>query len=259
MKISVITPYKDAAKYLPRCLDSLQKQDGDFEFIFVDDHSEDEGASIVNDRAERDSRIITASVNVFHGVSSARNRGLELASGDWVTFLDADDELLPGAWEKYMQMIDAAEGAKILQANHIRHIVRTRATVRKYENPSGLYELPALPEMWAPVWNKLYKRQVLKGIEFDMFMDFGEDEIFNVECLEKAGGIRNTAIDIMQHDLENPQSLSRTKDDKDLARLLQALSQRLVLSTSPSLKQAIYNTMLQHMTTSWFQKIMCGE
>lgn len=258
MKISVITPYKDAAKYLPRCLDSLSKQDGDFEFIFVDDHSEDDGASIVEFWQTADSRIKTASVEVFHGVSSARNRGLELASGDWITFLDADDEMLPDAWDKYTNMIDNADGAKILQANHIRHIVRTGATVRKYENPSGLYELPALPEMWAPVWNKLYKRDIIRNISF-RDLRFGEDEMFNIECLEKAGSIRNTAVDLMQHNLENPESLSRTKGAADLRNLLAALVQEMSWAEAPEMKRAIYNTIVQHMETKWFQKIMCEE
>lgn len=258
-KISIIVPFKNAAEYLPRCVRSLQRQKGNLEFIFVDDNSEDDGPEQLSKVLNIGARHVIHLENEFlPGVSGARNTGLKYASGDWITFLDADDELLPDAWDKYTNMIDNANGAKILQANHLRHIVRTGATVRKYENPSGLYELPALPEMWAPVWNKLYKRDIIRNISF-RDLRFGEDEMFNIECLEKAGSIRNTAVDLMQHNLENPESLSRTKGAADLRNLLAALIQEMSWAEAPEMKRAIYNTIVQHVETGWFQKIICGE
>lgn len=260
LKISIIVPFKNAAEYLPRCVESIRRQSGNIEAIFIDDGSEDNGAERLakfSDRWPWGKNILLEN-EFLPGVGGARNTGLKYASGDWITFLDADDELLPDAWNKYTNMIDNANGAKILQANHLRHIVRTGATVRKYENPSGLYELPALPEMWAPVWNKLYKRDIIRNISF-RDLRFGEDEMFNIECLEKAGSIRNTAVDLMQHNLENPESLSRTKGAADLRNLLAALVQEMSWAEAPEMKRAIYNTIVQHVETGWFQKIMCEE
>ena len=57
MKISIITPYKDAAEYLTRCVNSLTEQPGDFEFILVNDGSTDNGPDIVKQFAAHDERI----------------------------------------------------------------------------------------------------------------------------------------------------------------------------------------------------------
>lgn len=92
IKFSIIIPAYNAGKTLGRCLDSLKAQTYmDFEVIVVDDGSSDETVKV----AERyltslDLKIINGP---HSGVSSARNRGIDLSQGDWVTFLDADDAL----------------------------------------------------------------------------------------------------------------------------------------------------------------------
>lgn len=255
LKISIIVPYKNAGRWIRRCAGSLTRQEGNFKFIFVNDDSEDDGAEIL--KTYEDNRFVLLYNSNEAGPGGARNSGLENAEGDWITFLDADDELLPGAWDKYMKMINGAN-ADIHQANHLRHSAVTGKTIRKYENPDGIYNVPALPEMWAPVWNKIYKAELVQDIRFQD-LRFGEDEMFNVACLEKAGRIHNTAVDIIQHNLENPESLSRTKRATDLKNLLQALVEEITWAGTPQMKRAIYNTIIQHMEAGWFQKIICGE
>lgn len=257
-KISIIIPYKNAEEYLPRCLNSLTSKDGNFEFIFVNDESTDAGPEII--RGSDDDRVRTADNSSVGGVSAARNTGLCIAEGDWITFLDADDELLPGAYNKYLQMVKLKPDALIHQANHIRWLAKTGRKVRKYYNPDGIYEIPQLPEMWAPVWNKLYKRELLYAEgspRFDLRLRFGEDEVFNLDCLAKAKRIHCTAVDIMQHNLENPESLSRIKQKEDLERLCRSLHESLLWHEDPKLKQVIYNTILQHYEAMWWHDIMC--
>ncbi len=92
IKFSIVIPAYNAGKTICRCLDSLKAQTyTDFEVIVVDDGSSDETVKV----AERyltslDLKIINAP---HSGVSAARNRGIDLSQGDWVTFLDADDAL----------------------------------------------------------------------------------------------------------------------------------------------------------------------
>lgn len=90
-KISVIVPVYNTEKYLHRCIDSVLGQTfTDWELLLIDDGSTDSSSTISDEYASKDSRV-----RVFHrenkGLSSARNRGLEEACGDWVIFLDSDD------------------------------------------------------------------------------------------------------------------------------------------------------------------------
>ena len=93
--ISIITPVYQAEADLPACLDSILAQTfTDFELLLIDDESTDRSGEICDEYAARDPRI-----RVIHqqngGVSKARNQGLRLARGQWITFVDADDTISP--------------------------------------------------------------------------------------------------------------------------------------------------------------------
>lgn len=98
-KISVIIPVYNAEATLRRCVDSVLSQTfTDFECLLINDGSKDKSGEICDEYAARDSRI-----GVFHkengGVSSARNVGLDNATGEWIAFVDSDD----WAGEKYLE------------------------------------------------------------------------------------------------------------------------------------------------------------
>lgn len=93
MRLSIIVPVYKAEKFLKKCIDSILAQPfKDWELILIDDGSPDNSGIICDEYAESDGRI-----KVLHkyneGVSVARNKGLEIASGDYVTFVDSDDYL----------------------------------------------------------------------------------------------------------------------------------------------------------------------
>ena len=93
--ISIIVPVFNAAQYLQECLDSILSQSfNDFELILIDDGSTDNSLSICQSYERRDSRIkIISGPN--QGVSAARNKGLNVACGEWITFVDPDDWVEP--------------------------------------------------------------------------------------------------------------------------------------------------------------------
>ena len=253
--ISVIIPYKNAARWIRRCADSLTTQEGDFQFIFVNDSSEDEGPEILTEY--KDDRFVLLYNSDYSGVSGARNEGLNNAEGDWITFLDADDQMLSGAWDKFQKMLET--DADIHQANHLRYIAKRKAFRHKWTNPDGMYEIPAMPEMWAPVWNKLFRAELIQDIRFDPALWFGEDEIFSLQAVARAKRIHNSAVDVIQHNLENPESLSHRKTDINLADLMVALEILLTQQDDPAMRTVIYNTMLTHLQTEWFRKVMCTK
>lgn len=98
-KISIIVPVYKVEKYLRRCLDSIVNQTfTDWECILVDDGSPDNSGKICDEYAEKDRRF-----RVFHqvntGVSAARNKGLDEARGEWISFVDSDDWIEDNALE----------------------------------------------------------------------------------------------------------------------------------------------------------------
>ena len=99
VKFSFIIPVYNVKPYLKECLDSVFNQNfSDFEICLVDDGSTDGSGTICDEYSNRDNRI-----KVYHqtngGVSVARNKALEMAVGEFIWFVDADDYILPGALE----------------------------------------------------------------------------------------------------------------------------------------------------------------
>ncbi len=89
--ISIIVPIYNVEAYLPCCLDRVLAQSfEDFELICIDDGSEDNSGAILDDYAQRDDRIVAVH-QPNHGLAHARNRGLALAGGEYIAFLDSDD------------------------------------------------------------------------------------------------------------------------------------------------------------------------
>ena len=126
-KISVIIPVYNVEKELPRCLDSLLAQSyRDWEAVCIDDGSKDGSSAILDSYASRDGRF-----KIVHkqngGVSEARNVALEIASGDYLMFMDSDDFLHPQTMEICMKK--AADGAELVAFTYNRSY-RSRLILR---------------------------------------------------------------------------------------------------------------------------------
>lgn len=116
-KISVIIPVYKVEAYLPRCIDSVLAQTlADWEIVLVDDGSPDGSGCICDEYAAKDSRI-----KVMHqenaGVSSARNAGMDIASGEYLAFIDSDDFIDPGMYEALLQVAQRTN-ADVVECNY---------------------------------------------------------------------------------------------------------------------------------------------
>lgn len=192
--ISVIIPVYAAEKYLDRCVDSILVQTfTDFEIILIDDGSKDNSGVICDEYAKIDRRV-----KVIHkengGVSSARNAGLENANGEYVTFIDSDDEIEAEYLKSlndsinefnsdiavcsFIRKIADVTTIETLSLNHIDLINRTE------ETSDGLYLFSKSALLYGP-WAKLFKKSIIdkNNIRFDMKMSLGEDKKFVYEYL----------------------------------------------------------------------------
>lgn len=114
-KISVIIPVYGVEKYLDRCVQSIVNQSyKNLEIILVDDGSPDNCPKMCDEWALRDARIRTVH-RENGGQSCARNTGLSIASGDYVTFVDSDDWIALYTYEYCMKLIEQYEGADVVQ------------------------------------------------------------------------------------------------------------------------------------------------
>lgn len=262
--ISVIVPYKNAAPWIGRCVLSLKKQEKDAEFILVDDHSTDDSDYIARTTAGDDKRFWLHSLPPgFTGVSTARNVGLLLSDGDWITFLDSDDEMTPNGLEIYERLIKKDKTALIHQANHLRYYAKHDKLALKYTNEAGIYSLDNLPDMWCMVWNKCYSRSLILGtqpIKFDESMRYGEDEIFNLECLAADNRIHHSKREettVIRH-FDNRESLCHIKNETDLFKQSDALADFARTHHDPTVRRAVCRLLSEHWSSKTYINTICG-
>lgn len=188
-KVSLIVPVYNIEKYLERCANSILEQDYDnLEIILVNDGSLDNSLKICKKYEQKDSRIIVIDKK-NGGVSSARNEGLKIATGDYIGFIDSDDWIDKNTISTLMNVLKK-ENYDILICtsynNDIpysdKEIVRTldlEETVKhclKLENPV----------LMAGVCNKIFKANLLKEEFFDVDLSIGEDMFFLIKILLKS-------------------------------------------------------------------------
>ena len=109
MKLSIIIPVYDAEKFLYKCLESVCKQDlliSDYEIIVINDGSTDHSEQIIAD-FQKIAENMVYSKQENKGVSAARNAGLAIAKGEFVTFVDADDYINPLSLKKILNYINS--------------------------------------------------------------------------------------------------------------------------------------------------------
>ena len=204
MKLSIIIPVYNAEPFLRRCLDSIELQDG-VEVIVVDDGSTDKSAEICDEY--QDFMVIHKKNG---GCCSARNAGLIYASGEYVAHLDADDELVGGAVEKMLQLIDRADSCDMIQFNFFKHQNGQDKAVNSCQNRG--YSLSALPGWWVLVWNKLYKRLFIQDhdVQFLEGLNYDDDAHYNLQCFRYLPTIYGSAEILVRHHYDNEGSITHT-------------------------------------------------
>lgn len=257
-KYSVIVPYWNAEPWIGRCCESLTKQDGDFEFILVNDSSTDNSEAIVNEYANRDARFVMINNERRKGVSGARNTGILHTRTEWLTFLDADDEFLDNAHETFTKVIATDKTARFYQLNHLRYYTRIDKLTLKYANDAGTYSIKNLPDIWWGVWNKLIRRDLLTDIRFDENLQYGEDGLFVLECMAAEKRLvhaeRNTVM--IKHRFDNKDSLSHVKHATDLIKQCRGYEDLILRQPDPDVRQTTCDILAELWTSQRFKELL---
>ncbi len=214
IRFSIIIPAYNAAKALPHLIQSIEKQTyAPHEVLFINDCSTDDTAMILDDLAkDPDHRGWRA----YHqpknsGVSACRNKGIGLASGDYILFIDADDWIEPNLLEKvafYLQnqkpdvlafgvFEDYLDQEQSVYYSNT-HTLETRLAEESVDFAKMIYELER-ETLYGYPWNKVYRTSLLQEnhIQFPA-MSFSEDFFFNAEVYDHAASAM-TIPEVLYH------------------------------------------------------------
>lgn len=215
-KVSIIVPIYNAERYLERCIGSLVAQShDDIEIILVIDGSTDSSADIAAQWAERDPRIVVATQPNL-GQGAARNRGIQLAKGHYLMFVDADDSITSDYVET---MLANADGVDVVQSGYKHvHPENNRAD----EHPTHSFYVNTV------AWMRLYKRELFDNSSF-RFPEgmYYEDVVFSVLLWQSKPKYR-----IIEHTgycyTINSTSTTSTLHKKDRSTVMSMLRKMLV-------------------------------
>ena len=200
--ISIIIPVYNAEQYLDMCLTSVCNQTyTNLEIIVVNDGSSDCSLDIIKKYAKQDSRIIVLNQK-NQGVSYARNSGLEIATGEYIIFLDSDDWITNDCCEAAFREAESSK-ADVVFWSYIREYEKKSKTTLLFDdaaihwnsqNIKKLYKRmigltgeelkqPQKIDSLITVWGKLYKKSIIGDIRFvdTNIIGTDEDALFNIQ------------------------------------------------------------------------------
>lgn len=196
--VSIIIPVYNSEKEISRCIDSVIKQSwSNLEIIVIDDGSSDNSGKICDRLCEQDKRI-----HVFHqsnlGVSHARNVGLKFAHGEYIVFMDSDDELPEESISVRVQGIEKVDllvaGYEVIDSKNKKQYgiiqydyqqsTQKEMFAMMFENSSHGYQ--------GYLWNKIFRREIITkyDLKFQENIHYNEDRLFIVQYLKKIRQIK---------------------------------------------------------------------
>lgn len=214
--ISIIVPVYNTESYVRNTIDSVLRQEyKNWELILVDDGSTDSSGRICDEYSENDSRI-----RVLHklnsGVSDTRNKGLEIAKGEWIFFLDSDDDLFPNSlskmleWSKGVDMVVGVFSMNITdpQRQFQERDSKAKKFIDKIVDAKGFVKSMINKKLSiAPtVFPKLYKTNIIRqnNLHYAADIYYAEDQLFLAQyvCCKEVKSIHiNNKVPVYQYNI----------------------------------------------------------
>ncbi|MBQ4406560.1 MAG: glycosyltransferase [Bacteroidales bacterium] len=243
LRLSVIVPVYNVEKYLERCVSSLLQQEVQgMEIILVDDKSPDSSPILCDKYAKIDSRIKVIHKKENQGLGFARNTGLEVAKGEYVTFVDSDDYVEKDTYNKVLAEC-SLHNLDICYFRHRRvdeygNYYQVSDDLKTYDFYSkndyliilsammgGDVSRPKLFQMEPTVWGGVYRRDLLikENIYFKSEREVvSEDLVFHIDLLPHTNRIK-VLPNVYYNYFVNTKSLSTSYSDEKLLKILNLL------------------------------------
>ena len=233
-KVSIIVPVYNVEKYLRKCIESILEQDEkDFELILVDDGSQDKSGIICDEYAKKDSRIIVLH-NSNQGPSMARNAGLDICNGKYVTFVDSDDYIENNYLTIMLEKIEKKNADLVICG--YRQIMNLKSEIHAVSGDAEIFQDEFIKGLliqkgYGMNACKLYKRELIGDNRFDSTLTVGEDSFFILQISKNLKKCLHIA-DVLYNYNVNEQSLVRKYNENYLNNYMKS---------AKIIKEYIYN------------------
>ena len=246
--VSVVIPVFNGEKVIDQCLSSILTQTHqNIEILIVDDCSKDNTIGIVETLSNLDERVKLVRQPINMGVSAARNRGIEEASGKYICFVDCDDWCENDYIESMLRLFDdqvcmVSCGFKY-ETRSQKHFAKRRSEKKIYTTLE-YEEIFSDKSSWGVCWNKMFRADLLKKQSFDTSLAAGEDLIFMIKFFAdnpdervvhtskklyhyiktkgSASGLETTEVKFLKHIkvVDRLEEIKEQSKDENLAKLI---------------------------------------
>lgn len=248
--ISIVVPVYNEKHFLRRCIDSLIAQTHRAQIILVNDGSTDGSENMCEDCKK-------LGFEVYHiknsGVSHARNFGMDKAKGEYIAFLDSDDYYEPDAVQKMWLATKHFEN--YYQFNHYRQRWGQDPTLFQ-TGANGIWTPSRRPTLHCMVWNKMYRLDFLRenNIRFWEGIDYGEDEIFNLECIFHGQRLKHVCTAFMVKCSDNHESISHQISQAQIVNQYRCLKR--LADKYPDFRKEVLALRKSHSESATYQRVL---
>ena len=268
MDISIIVPVYNVEKYLNRCLDSIINQSFiNFELILINDGSTDKSGKICDKYAQIDKRV-----RVIHkkneGVSLTRNLGINIAKGDYITFIDSDDWIEQDFFKKAIEYIKENNVSILITGFVFENNKKIFNTFNAKKDEILLNDeikkefLKQNKFSWT-VYDKFFKKEIIKKYKFDSRFKIGEDMLFCWQILKNEKKIGYLPLYKYHYDISASKTMTSNfslkwfdgikvkkiiyKDVRNISRELELLARivcivEMMVLSKKAIKSNVYST-----------------
>ena len=261
MKLTIIIPVYKVEAYLNFCLKSIARQNvEDYEVILVDDGSPDRSGALCDAWVRKDGRFRVIHCPENRGLSAARNRGLDEAHGEYVTFVDSDDYISPHTLQANMELLALHPEADVLEYP----VCVYHGTAKAYRYTPGTCEITDYTG-WAHrkgyihsyAWHKIYKRSLWKSLRFPEGRWY--EDVFTIPAVLRQARYILRSDKGLYYYCSRQGSISNTFCDKGINDLLQAnLTLYRTLSDNTNLNDKDLDDAYLHLCDHQIIRIQFG-
>lgn len=231
--VSVIIPVYNVEKYLKRCIDSVLNQSyKNLEIIIIDDGSKDKSKEICDSYKRKNKRVIVVHTK-NKGLSEARNKGIEISKGEYISFIDSDDWVNPTYIEKLMALLLEYKGdisicnfEKVYNEKMINKIYNEKIEIYTKEEALGeLFKKEVVK--FVVSWGKIYKKYLFNNIRFPKGR-YHEDEFTTYKLFGESKRIVSTNEKLIYYFKREDSITASSNDLEKILDVIEAYKEQII-------------------------------